>query len=96
MSFYRHFASKDLLIAASMVWVTGYQRNFGAQGNDPQYASSWEGQYQIAFKSANVEELRKKWTSITRGPAERAATRDRWVRRTSGGAMSPSSTAAVI
>lgn len=54
---------QDLLIAASMVWVTGYQRNFGAQGNDPQYASSWEGQYQIAFKSANVEELRKKWSA---------------------------------
>lgn len=53
----------DLFVAATMVWVTGYQRNFGAQGEDPNYAASWEGQYAKAFKSAGVEELRKKWAA---------------------------------
>lgn len=53
----------DLFIAASMVFVAGYQRDFGQMGDDPKYATTWEGQYNIAFKSAGVEELRKKWAA---------------------------------
>lgn len=51
----------DAFIAASMVFASGYMRNFGAQGDDPQMGTSWEGQYTKLFASANVEELRKKY-----------------------------------
>ncbi len=58
----------DLFMAASMIYMSGYQRNFANMGNDPQMGTSWEGQYQNLLKSANAEELRKKfwgdsWTS---------------------------------
>lgn len=60
----------DLFLAASMVFGSGYQRDFGSQADNPQQAASWEMQYQTLFKSANAEELRKKfsgpgWTSYS-------------------------------
>lgn len=63
----------DLFLAASMVFVSGWMRNFGAQSSDPQMSSSWETQYQALKVSANVEELRKKswsdsWTSFSPTP----------------------------
>lgn len=51
----------DLLIAASMKFGTGYQRNFGAGSDDPQMAGSWENHYQTLLKSALTEESRKKF-----------------------------------
>ena len=58
----------DLMIMASMVYISAYQRNFGRQADDPQMAQSYEGQYQGLLKGALVEEARKKfeaaaWTS---------------------------------
>lgn len=53
----------DLLIMASMVYISAYQRNFGRQSDDPQMAQSYEGQYQTLLKSAGVEEARKKFES---------------------------------
>jgi hypothetical protein len=53
----------DLFMAAAMVYATGYMKNFGAQGDNPQQAVSWEAQYDKLFASANVEELRKKYQS---------------------------------
>lgn len=53
----------DLFMAASMVYMAGYQRDFGAQSENPQLAQSWETQYKQLFASANVEELRKKYQS---------------------------------
>jgi hypothetical protein len=35
----------ELLIACCMVFITGYQRDYGAQADDPQRAVSWEAQY---------------------------------------------------
>lgn len=63
----------DLFIAASMVFASGYMRDFGAQADNPQQAAAWEGQYTTLFKSANVEELRKRymsegWTNQTPSP----------------------------
>jgi hypothetical protein len=55
----------DLYIACSMVFWSGYQRDFGSQADDPKMAMSWETTYQNLAKSAMVEELRKKWE----GPA---------------------------
>ena len=53
----------DLVIAASMVFMMGYQRDFGAQSDDPAAAQSWEAQYGKLFASANVEEQRKRYAS---------------------------------
>jgi hypothetical protein len=55
----------DLFMAASMVFASGYQKNFGSQADDPKMALSWEGQYKALFASANLEEMRKKFTSVS-------------------------------
>jgi len=51
----------ELMIAATMIFAAGYMRDFGAQSDNPQMAQSWESQYQALVKSANVDELRKKY-----------------------------------
>lgn len=58
----------DLLLAASMVFMSGYLKNFGAQADDPKQAQSWETQYQALKSSAESWEARKRfggasWTS---------------------------------
>jgi len=63
----------DLFLAASMIFASGYMRNFGTQSSDPQMGMSWEAQYQSLKASANVEELRKKswsdaWTAFSPTP----------------------------
>jgi hypothetical protein len=51
----------DLLMMASMVYISAYQRNFGKESDDPQMAQSYENQYQLLLQSAGVEEARKKF-----------------------------------
>jgi hypothetical protein len=51
----------DLLVMASMIYISAYQRNFGKESDDPQMAMSYESQYQLLLKSAVVEENRKKF-----------------------------------
>ena len=63
----------DLLIMASMIYISAYQRNFGRQSDDPQMAQSYEGQYKALLQSASVEEMRKKfeaagWSSQSPAP----------------------------
>lgn len=63
----------DLFLMASMIFISGYQRNFGRQSDDPQMAQSYEAQYQSLLKGATVEEYRKKfqstaWTSMSPSP----------------------------
>lgn len=63
----------DLLIMASMIYVSGYQRNFGRANDDPQMAVSYESQYKALMQSAMIEEARKKfqsaaWTSMSPSP----------------------------
>lgn len=53
----------DLFVAASMVFAMGYQRDFGAQADDPKGSQSWENQYQMLFRSAVMEQARAKWES---------------------------------
>ena len=58
----------DLMLMASMIFLSGFQRNFGRASDDPQMAVSYESQYQALLKGAGVEEARKKfqasaWTS---------------------------------
>jgi len=59
----------DLFIAASMVFATGYQRDFGAETDDPKSAVTWESQYQALLQNANNEETRKKYNAMYGGAA---------------------------
>jgi hypothetical protein len=63
----------DLMIMASMVYISAYQRNFGRANDDPQMAITYESQYQTLLKSAATEEARKKfeasgWSSQSPSP----------------------------
>lgn len=51
----------DLLVQASMIYITEFQRNFGAVSNDPAMGQTYESQYQNLLKGAIVEEARKKF-----------------------------------
>ena len=51
----------DMLVMASMVYISAYQRNFGKESDDPQMAQSYETQYTTLRQSAMVEEARKKF-----------------------------------
>lgn len=64
----------DLLTAAVMIFMVGYQQNFGAQSDNPQMAVSWSSEYDKLFASANIVEQRKKyaaggWASLSPTPA---------------------------
>ena len=68
----------DLLIAASMVFMTGWMKNFGAQSDDPKQAISWESQYRTLMESAQLVEARKTfqsqgWTSKQPAPLAASA-----------------------
>lgn len=63
----------DLFTMASMVYISGYQRNFGRQSDDPQMSVSYESQYKALLSGASVEEARKKfegasWSSQSDAP----------------------------
>lgn len=63
----------ETFLACSMIVASGYQKNFGAQADDPQQAQSWEQQYKSLMQSAAVYELRKRfqseaWTSKSPNP----------------------------
>lgn len=64
----------DLLIMASMIYVSAFQRNFiSGASNDPQMPVNYETQYQTLLRGAMVEEARKKfqssgWTSMSPAP----------------------------
>lgn len=51
----RYYA--ELLIAACMVYMTGYQRDYGAASDDPQRAMSWEAQYKSLRDGVMTEEV---------------------------------------
>lgn len=53
----------DLFLAACMVFATGFQRDFGAQSDDPAMAKSWEALYQARKVSVMEETQRQKWQS---------------------------------
>jgi len=63
----------DLMIMASMIYISAYQRNFGRANDDPQMAVTYESQYQALLKGAMSEEYRKKmesaaWSSQSQSP----------------------------
>lgn len=58
----------DLYIAASLVWLAGWQRDYGLASDDPQKAMSWEQTYKTLLAAAAVEEVRKKFESVGWSP----------------------------
>lgn len=63
----------DLFVDASMIFMSGYMRNFGSGADDPKMAMSWAAKYKEDFASANIEELRKRyamgaWSSMSPTP----------------------------
>lgn len=50
----------DMLLMASMIYITMFQRNFGGTSDDPQMGMNYEKQYQILKATAVMEENRKK------------------------------------
>lgn len=60
----------EAFFACSMVFVSGYMRNFGAQGSDPQMSQSWETQYRTLMNANNAVEFRKKYQSQGWTPAQ--------------------------
>jgi hypothetical protein len=63
----------ELMIAAGMIFASGYMRDFGSQSDDPKMAQSWEAQYNNLMKSANVDAMRMQfesqgWTSQSPAP----------------------------
>lgn len=59
----------DLFMAASMIFGSGWQKNFGSQSDDVRSAQSWEAQYQALAKSANAEEIRRRFNQTLAGEA---------------------------
>ena len=67
----------DLLVIASMVYVSGYQRNWSSTSDDPQMAVNYEKQYQTLLKGALVDVAQKRfaardWTSAPPAPVAEA------------------------
>lgn len=63
----------ELYLAASMIFMSGFQRDFGSQSDDPKVAQSWEGQYQSLLATAMKEEQRRKsqgtnWSPYSQTP----------------------------
>lgn len=59
---------QDLFLVGCMIFLSGYQKNFGAQSDDPKMAQSWESQYQTLLAGASPVEARKRlagasWTA---------------------------------
>lgn len=53
----------DLFLAAEMVQLSGYMRNFGSQSDDPKMSQSWEAQYVSLRDSAATEDAMRKYAA---------------------------------
>ena len=58
----------DLLVAACMVFMMGYQRDFSPAADQPQASLSWESVYQSRLRSALEEEQRRKGQGVGWAP----------------------------
>lgn len=64
----------DLLLMASMIYVSAFQRQFSATSDDPQMGQTYEKQYKALLAGAGTEENRKKfqasgWSAYSTPPA---------------------------
>ncbi len=53
----------DLFWAASMIFMAGYNQNYGAMSDNTGQAMAWQTQYDRIIKSAAIEEARKQFQS---------------------------------
>lgn len=53
----------DLLLACSMIQMSGFKMNFSAMSDDPKQAISWESQYVSLRDSAATEDAMRKYAS---------------------------------
>lgn len=60
----------DLYIAAAMVFMSGFMRNYGAGADDPRQAISWENQYTQLRDSAATVEARKRGAGASWSPRQ--------------------------
>ncbi len=60
----------DMLISASMEYISGWMKNYGAAVDDPAQGVTWRQHYDKQFASANVEEARKKYAAQAWGPKQ--------------------------
>jgi hypothetical protein len=64
----------DLFLAASMIFMTGYMKNWGAQAGDPQSGLSWKSHYDKLMEGSATWEARKRmagasWTALQIEPS---------------------------
>lgn len=64
----------ELFLCACMVFGAGYQRDFGAQADDPQKAMSWDAQYNYLRQGVMLEAARQRgegpgWSAVPPAPA---------------------------
>jgi hypothetical protein len=67
----------DLFVAASMVWLSGWQKNFSASSDNPQQGVNWETVYNTLAVSVDDIDARQKfvgasWTSRSPAPLTQA------------------------
>ena len=55
----------DLFLVGTMIHLTGYQKNWGSQADDPRSAVSWETQYMKLLSGVSAEEIRKRYRGTT-------------------------------
>src|SRR5882672_5220968 len=60
----------ELLVAASMIYVSGYMQNFASTGDNPAMAVNWSSHYKELLASATLEESRKKFETEGWGPKQ--------------------------
>jgi hypothetical protein len=63
----------DLLLMASMIFLSGFQRNFSASGSDPQMPVNYEQQYAKLLQGAQIQDAQRRfqssgWTSMAPAP----------------------------
>lgn len=60
----------ELFVAASMVFMTGYMKNWGAMADDPKSGLSWEQHYNTLLASAATWEARKRGAGASWSPKQ--------------------------
>jgi hypothetical protein len=60
----------ELYLAAGMVWLSGYMRNYGAAADDPNMPGSWEARYKELLASASVYQARARFGGASWTPKQ--------------------------
>jgi hypothetical protein len=67
----------DLFVAAMMIFLSGWQKNFGSQSDNPQQSASWESQYNLLAAGVDSVDARQQffgagWSSREPAPTTQA------------------------